>query len=996
MLLLVRRRLAAAPGRWLGVTGVVGGVTAALVALSAAGVVAGDRSARAVLGRGPVESRAVVLSRNGGATGRVDRMARDALRVVGATRVARSVLFQPARFGHTVLRLAALDGAGATVRLRTGRVPRGRCAPRRCEVIRVGGPAPRGPLPRAGLRLVVVGTGDVRSPVPFGFRPRSGHPVAAGGAHDQVVLLSGDPAGLEGSVALASVAHVQSWSAVLRLGRLHGWQAAGAARRLIRVLGRFGRAQAGFTATSPAGRLRLAAARYEAAPGRLLAAGAAGIAVLTGLLLLAAGGMRPGVRAEDARLLRAGASGGQRALLIALETGTAVALGAGAGALAGALAARFALAPGSAAGAATARALAGALAPVALAGFAAWALVALAVSARPRLLRALVLLALAAAGAALTSLLVASPPSEAAALPAPIVPLAVLTAGLVLAMILPAVLRTLSRTRSGSGGRWPPAVIELARNPAPGVLAAATLAAATGIAGYGLAYHATLVRGHADEARQRVPLAATLTPGATLDSAVARRGLSGWSRLPGAAAVAPILRDDVFASAGPTRTSLSLLAAPAHVIAAVTGRRAATAGALLPAAFARARAGVTLPDHAARVRIPARARGDRVTVALFARSRAGAVERLSLGVARPRPAILSAKLPPGLRGGRAEALSLSPETGQLLTSAHQTAEGGGGAPASGTLSLGPLLLGGRRGRLAGWSAHGEAHGPPGAIRYALTGEDAAIARPPAPIDRHPLPVLADAATAADARLADGLQLDLGDAEIPVRVLGVARRAPTIAPGRRFVLADVSAVTGAVDAARPGAAAPRELWLAARPGRERVLEAAAVRAADDDGLGVQTRLGVLHRLRSEPVAREAAGALTVALMLAAVAAGLGAGLAARQALRTGRRALLDLEIQGVAPGTLRGTLARRGTLVALLGVAGGVALAAALAPLAASGVRAAVARAPDPPLTALMPWGREALVALALLLLAILAGALAVAGALREPRPLLPRDAETAG
>jgi hypothetical protein len=107
---------------------------------------------------------------------------------------------------------------------------------------------------------------------------------------------------------------------------------------------------------------------------------------------------------------------------------------------------------------------------------------------------------------------------------------------------------------------------------------------------------------------------------------------------------------------------------------------------------------------------------------------------------------------------------------------------------------------------------------------------------------------------------------------------------------------------------------------------------------------------------------------------------------RRALRDDADGLRDLEAQGVGPAALRSGLRLRALIVAVAGVLSGGALAAALVPLAAPAVRAAIGRAPDPAPATVVPGGIALVAALLLLAGAVLLGAAAAAPALREREP----------
>ncbi|MFL5844026.1 MAG: hypothetical protein ACJ762_04965, partial [Solirubrobacteraceae bacterium] len=625
-----------------------------------------------------------------------------------------------------------------------------------------------------------------------------------------------------------------------------------------------------------------------------------------------------------------------------------------------------------------------------------WVLTLAAARAPERLGRALTAGALVATVALLAGML-APRGSASDPLPGSVVPLAAAAAGLLVALVLPALLRMVARVVPARRPAVRLGLLELARRPGPASIAAAGLVVSLGLCGFAFAYRSTLDRSRADQADQRVPLAATVLPGPDFRSPLAARAPAVWARLAGAAAAVPVLRRDANVLAGPTRDPVELVALPAGALAGLRAWRAgsgrsALAGRLNAAPFDRPPAGARLPADAARVTLPARADGDRIDVALIVRGRGGRTVRVPLGMAT-RTTTLSAALPRAARGGLVTALALEPTASLLATTGHNAAEGGGGTRATGVLRLGPLRAGATTIDLARWRPREPLSGSAGAVAYHLTAPG--MVRPDQPSDAAPLPLLADPATAADAAIAKDVDLDVLGVRLHARVVGVARRFPTVASGQPFVLADVTAVSAALDAQLPGSGEARELWLAARPGQDERLASAVTTAARASGLRARTHVAVRRALDAEPLSREVLGALTAAALLAAALSLAGVAVALRRALRDDAAALFDLEAQGLGPRALRAGLRVRGAIVAVVGVAGGCLLALALTGLVTGAVRAGATGAPDPPLVTVIPWATGGAGAALLLLAALGAGALAAAPALREDVPRPRSSAESA-
>jgi hypothetical protein len=157
--------------------------------------------------------------------------------------------------------------------------------------------------------------------------------------------------------------------------------------------------------------------------------------------------------------------------------------------------------------------------------------------------------------------------------------------------------------------------------------------------------------------------------------------------------------------------------------------------------------------------------------------------------------------------------------------------------------------------------------------------------------------------------------------VPARIAGTAERVPTVRTGG-FAVADAVALTAALDALRPGAGAPGEVWIRARPGT--APEALARTLAARGGVTARTRAAVLEVLRGDPLRRSLDAVLAAAALLALALALLGVGLATRRLVRDGAAELADLEADGTPPSALRRLVALQGAAAALLGLAGGAA------------------------------------------------------------------------
>ena len=332
------------------------------------------------------------------------------------------------------------------------------------------------------------------------------------------------------------------------------------------------------------------------------------------------------------------------------------------------------------------------------------------------------------------------------------------------------------------------------------------------------------------------------------------------------------------------------------------------------------------------------------------------------------------------------AFAISENEFALTRRLHRTGEGLNDAAAlTGHLDVGAPPSG----DWTGWGSDGapvRASGGHLAVDYALTGTRlvvrAGYATPVAP-----LPVFADAGTAAAA--AGGLlSLSVGaGTPVTARVVGVLPRFPTARPA--FVIADGRAVANALDVRTPGSGAVSELWLeATSPGL-----AAALGGASFTLLRVDLRQSREDQLAGDPVAVGATGLLTGSALAAFVVALLALVLLVIAERRDESAQLYAWESDGVAPRTLRAALFLRAVAVVAVAVPGGVLIGLVLSQLTTTLVRVtAVGTEPVPPLSlAIGPlWTVEAVGAG---VAAGLAGCgLIAAVALRERLPRRPEEA----
>jgi putative ABC transport system permease protein len=946
---------------------------AVLAGILVGGTVAKDRSVAQDVERLPAAARAVRTSWFGVPAGAeeawptLDRRARAALAPLPAGEPVSIALVRESTIGGVFVGLAAVDGLASHVLLRSGRLPR-TCTASHCEVLRLRG---TGRLPDVpGLRVVEVGTATLRSRQLFGdFLAPTDNALADAELAPALARASRYHLPAPGPLVVAEgVAGLVSSPVLARSYRSYGWVqplSAGTPRlwEIDRLVGDADRARARLQASSSSWSVtvpsqELAAAEHDAtvAGRRLLLVGGEAAALLVAFAVLAAGALRRDLAAARRRLTWHGARRWQRALLTGTES-TAVGFGGAVvgwavGAAAGAVAAAAADAPVGAVLRESVLSPTGILLGLGVGVLAALVIgVTVSLEARRRgRVGALELAAVAALVAALAILASGSVDSTelAAGGAAPVVVLLLpgllaFAAAVGASRLLPVVGRTFAR-RGTEDVRL--AGVSVARAPGAAGIAAAFLALAVGLAVLAEAYRSTLATGERDGAAFAVPADLVVREDLrTLVPVLRAAPLSRFGAIPGVEAAYPVLRSA--ASAGPASSisGVTVLGVPAEALRAMPlwrggwgTSRSGLASAVEPRGSTRFR-GVVLHGTALRLEVGPSLLSYRATV----EQRDGSFRVVELGAADARRrSILSVPLPAPARGGRLVALGLVPP--RIIERGSDA-----GVALQGTTTV--ALVGGS---LSGWLGEngvtvGESAST-GALRfdYAVTPQRTARLRARQPTDDSPPPV---AVTPELAELAGGvggrLPLRIAGEQIPVRVAAVVERIP----GTRgtAVLADLGALSTAIDAASPGGAGVSEVWLEASSGRDADV-AATLSRPPFSALATTSRQALERDARRDPLGHGTLLALAAAALAALVLAAAGLVLAIRADLRDDRGELTDLEAQGATPGLLRRVVAARATLVALVGVASGVVAGTALALLVTRVVSVtARADAPEPPL-----------------------------------------------
>jgi hypothetical protein len=973
------------------------GIAAAAASFSGAlgaGMVAQDEGLERALSRLPAQDQSIRATWFGAYDPGVDAAAVKALRGVSSARPLRALIFRERSFDGKVFNLGAADALSRWVRLRSGRLPHG-CAVHRCEVVKVGG---SGPLPDvAGLRLRLVGVGDLVSSVPFRQRTAYGRNVEetsyfTPSKRAPPFVLTDDVAGAAALPPFRLIFRSYAWILPLKPRDLHPWSLDDLGRRVDRARAELTAGTSFFEVSDPLADLEPAVSANRVTARRLLLLSGQAVTLLLAFVVLAAATARREAEATRARLARFGALRWQVALLSAAEaTGVAVVatlvgwiVGLGAGTVI-AEASGSPVGPvlthsaASTVGVGLALGLAGTVAAVLL-----LAIHAPAIDVGRLSFGALEMAALGAVAAIALALARGATNASALAreggagvllflLPALI--------GFVAAVVAFRLLGPLARGLERGARRLPIsgrlAALSIARDPGYAGAAAAFLLVSVGLAAFSLNYRSTLSRAQSDEARFQTP------PDVVLERTSAQPPPLGSSQLKRvyrsrAKRTVPVLRLDGQVGTGPASRQLLLVGLPADAIGALPFWRDDFAHAPLHELADAVRPeqpvhlrGVRLPSGARVLRLHVQNRGDPFVLTASIASRDGTFVPIQFAPVEPGMTVLRAPLPALARGGLLVGLAFSP----TLPEIH------GSRPAAGTLTLGSVRAGSTRLAVdwSEWAGTGGIRlrdgGSTALLSFFLTSDRESRFRPRQSTDVRPVPVLATPALASLAGPGHVLPIRVADIPLVVRVTATVERFPSTEG--EVVVGDEGTLWTALNASSPGSAQVNEVWL------EGVSKGQARRLASDlegpqfAGVKATFRSRVVSELRDDPLARAMLRTLAAIGLIAFALAVGGLGLAVAADLRDERGELADLEEQGAGPEALRRHVRLKSAAVITLGLFGGAVLAAILSVLVvgvvivtASGVL------PEPPLVLSIDWpaiamGLGAFLSLALALVAAL-------------------------
>ena len=739
----------------------------------------------------------------------------------------RTTLFRETSVGGILLELSAIDDAGRWVRITSGRAPRS-CTPARCEVLQVGGdPFRRADSP--GLHLVRVGSGVLRSSLPFGSDAANAAVAdqhSGLGAHAKAAfLVAGSVHQLADLPALSLIYRTYGWAGGLAPNAVHAWTIDDLLAREARATSGLGAASDLFRLSAPDRTLLDAKAAGETSSRRLLLVGGEAAALLLAFILLAAGSLRRDLTAEWRRLERRGARRGQLYAFALLDLGWPALAGVVLGCLLGL--ATIWLVAGAAdvpAGAVLRHSLVG-LRGVELL-VACW-LVATALllvaarwpapeAGRRRGLQAGDLVALAAVGALV--LAAARGRSSAGQLGSdgadpllPLLPLLIsLAAGILVARLLGPALRAGERAARGGPATVRLALLALARQPGRAALTAAFLAVSVGLALFADSYRETLSQGQRDQAAFAVPLESTVQDGGALVLPLQAAPLSRYQQLAGGTTALPILRRTAtLASSGTQASTISVLGVPSSGLRLIHRWRGGDANASLSTIATRLHepdpnAGLpALPPGTRTLVLAGRRRGDDVALSLLVATQARVA---ALPLRAGSGGELQTTVSSDLAGGRVQSLRAALVRSHLHE--DSTAE-----TTSGTLTLDGLYAVDGSGtrhlltRFAGWEGQNGLTPSSAGVTYRIGPGAFGVLRRPLPTDSAPLPVLASPDVAAAADSSGRLTLSFDGGTLEARIVAVADRFPTV-DGRWVRRRRQPALSAALTPSSPARGRPR--------------------------------------------------------------------------------------------------------------------------------------------------------------------------------------------
>lgn len=1016
-------RLRARPGRTLLVVTGVSLATAMLVTVFGVSLIARDRSVQGAIGSLPTEERSFRVDLVGLAVQqpytRVDHAARAALAPISTAEPRRVTFFRDFWLDREFVRLAGIDSLGAHVTLLSGRLP-SRCTPRACEVLQLGRSGRR-LLHEGDITLVRVGVAELRDPAAFGlaFQDLSQY-RAQQSLVRSTVLLAPSASSFERLPAFQLLFRVHSWVLPIDPESVHTWQLDDILNRESNAQNRLRSDDPAFTLTGPDQALLDARRTGEVSGNRMVLIGGAASTLLLGFALVAAFGLRRSLASERYRLLQRGATRPQVWLALVTELGTITFVGWLLGIVIALLAvAVLAGASGLPAVATLRHALTGSRALLAI--LLGWAIATATVvggatisveeAKRRRRVGLLDMAALGAAATVVIGITRGAMTTDAVASGGNVTLLLILPAlvgfagGVAAWRLLPPSIIIAERLSRRSPVSMRLALLALARASARPAVAAAFLVVSIGLALFAASYSATLGRGATDESAFTVPLDVTLSQGVRSGLPFDIAPLERYRRLGAGVRAYPVLRRaaDV-ADVGTSVQSINVLGVPPGALKQLHWRNDFASStktkivSLLDHDGSASLAGPVLPPSARQFRLPARLRGTALRVDLLLQDERQRLRHVPMGRATPGSSLLSARVPRGSHGSslKVVGIALSLPRSEELWLFHLAHEGRVVAARAGSLFLQPLSVtdaGGHARTLTDWSgwlvrgANAKTHnGRRLRVDYSFQQVETLLLRPHESTDGRPLRVLVSPSVATAAGPSGLLTLDFGGSSLPARIIGVARRFPTLPADEGFAVADQSRLATALDADVPGTAEPGELWLSVPKSSEREVNT-ALDQRRFSSLDRLSRRSLLREREHDPLSRAIVYILGSCSLLALTLATLGVWITLVSETRDETGQYFDLEAQGVGPETLRRHLRYRALLLLGYGISGGVLLGFILSRLVVSVVHISVTtESPQPPLVWDAGWPEVGVGLAALALATALVTETTVRHAFRGDRP----------
>jgi hypothetical protein len=1004
---LVLARLRYRPLRWLLVTvGLAAATVVPVLATNSASLVAGQSLAYGLDKLDPA-LRTLAVSRTGVRKDQqsyqaLDAQVRAALTELSDRPALAQVLYRRlADPTGTDFFLGGADHLAGAIQLTQGRLP-APCTQQDCEVVVIGDGTPK--LDPA-LHLQIVGRAVRTDPsLLSGTFGSQGAPLLVGNGVLAVADLD----------ALSEFQRSYGWALPVDLKKIQQLGVDGYLARSHEVA--LDLSVTGTVLTAPDDVLTQQSQLAQRSTRRFgLLAGAA-IALLLGFAVLGAIGLRRDHAAVRELLRRRGARGWQRTLLSAFTAAVPVTVGTLLGlAIGAAIAAWRADSAGVPAATAARHAVVGSLPLVAIGWALGLALVTLTLNWRTdtagrtawRIVDGLAIGGLVAAALAVSRGTVSAggldTGTDPILLALPI--LTVICGGLLLARLWPLAARAVAAVLPAGALGTRLGLLGAVRRPLRPVATVAFLGAATATLVFAGGYRATLDQGAADQAAFGVPLAARVSVGqqllrplnvASLDQfAATAPGAVAYAVLRGSASVqVNAAESDTVSLLGLDPAALTQMDGWSRLVGtgSAAGSRSALDRAVITDRFTPTD-GIEVPAGTTGLRIPVTGDLDPLTF--------DAVLRLSNGLDAPITLTrngneFTGQLPALTAPARLFAITFAEDADYATHHQHNIGEGTSTdvAVVRGAVRMAPIEFSPVPAE-TGWRDWGSAGAAVSAtaqamdVTYALTGSRIVLrsgfARP-----HPPVPVLADAET---AKLARGgvIQLNIDPTTaIPGKVVAVLPRFPTME--RRFVVADLPALSDALEGLQPGTGIATEVWIAAPPSQQATL-ASALGHAPFTSLRVQLQAADRAYLRSDPLASGAGKLLRDNAFLGLVIALLAIGLLVVAERRDESAELYAWECDGLPPSTLRRVLFARAASVIAVAVPGGLGLGLLLSTVTTKLVQVtAGGTTPQPPLALALGLSQLGLILGAAVVIGLLAAAVAAGSALREPLPQQPQVA----